>query len=503
MQKRVKQAKQESFKVDFNDRKVGIWGLLALILIVFGFIIAPLMPGLFDRDDLSGLKFGSYRGKPIYYEKDSKFARYVNYYSNLYSGFTKEKNLSVEYSIWSLAFTKHIEDIALLDLAKANGLYVSKDILNKRLLNSPVYLDSSGNFSPKRYKKVSDYQKFKIHNETVENLLSSNMQILLNSNLILADSLTHAIKTMSEVRRNISYVSLSYQDFPQDEIIFYAERNPRLFKSLDITSIRFKNLGDANDAYEKLVNNTPFEELAKFYSEDIANFKGISSSRRYYFDLDLVFEKKDDLGMIFSLGMNEFSRPIKSKNGNEYEIYKVLSNVYGFDKNSEHDISSVKRYIETYEPSIIETFLENKFSDILLEINSDGLGRTLKKHKLTLKEDIVNLAYNMSIYPSTLRELSAFSNSKDFYDVIFDLKESHWSKPFLADRKVYIFSLSSGGNSAVANIDDLIKEDDIIDSLYQANHKLVVDSILRQNDFKDNFNEAFFALQDFSLNAGK
>lgn len=497
MSKRVNQAKEVISKVDFNDRKVGIWGLLALILIVFGFIIAPLMPGLFDTTDSSSLKFGSYKGQPVYYEKDNKFAQYVKSYSNFYSKLKKNNSLDIEYFIWNMAFMKYIEDIAFIDLAKTNSFYVSKNILNKNLMNSPVYLDSSGNFSSKRYNKVSDYQKFKIHNEAVDNLLSTNIQVLLSSSFILPDSLLNSIKNMNEIRRNIVYVSLSYQDFPKDEVISYADQNQKLFKSLDIVSIRFKNLSDAGGAYEKLSKGMPFEEVAKFYSEDVTNFKGIASSKKYYFDFDLVLEKKEDLAAIFALKMNEFTSPIKSKNGNGYDIYKALSNIGDFDKNSEHDISSVRNYIETYEPSVIETFLEKKLNDILTEVNFDGPQQVFKKHNLVLKEDVVNLAYNMNIYPSTLRELSVFSNSKDFYDVIFDLKEGQWSKPFLADQRVYLFSFSSSVN----NSDNLIKEDCIIDVLYQANNKLVLDYILNKNNFKENFNEAFFSLQDFSLKA--
>ncbi|AHH12059.1 Hypothetical protein BHO_0110900 [Borrelia hermsii YBT] len=498
MRKRVREAKEIISKVDFNDKRVGIWGLLALILIVFGFIIAPLMPGLFDTTDSSNLKFGSYKGQPIYYEKGNKLAQYVNSYSNFYSKLKKDNNLDIEYFIWNLAFMKYVEDIAFLDLAKTNSFYVSKNILNKNLMNSPAYLDSSGNFSPKRYNKVSDYQKFKIHSESVENLLSSNMQIFLSSSFILPDSIPNAIKSMSEARKNVAYVELSYQDFPKDEVSSYAEKNQKLFKSLDIVSIRFKNLKDAGDAYEKLSKGMPFEEVAKFFSEDVTNFKGVASSRKYYFDLDLMLEKKEDLAAIFSLKMNEFTSPIKSKNGNEYEIYKALSNIYDFDKNSEHDINSVRNYIETYEPNVIETFLENKLNGVLSEINSDGAQQVLKKHNLALKEDTVNLAYNMNVYPSTLKELSNFSNSKDFYDVIFDLKEDQWSKPFLADRRVYLFSLRPSVNYSFSD-DNLIKEDRIFDSLYQANTKLVIDYVLNKNNFKENFNEAFFSLQDFGL----
>ncbi|BCR21487.1 peptidylprolyl isomerase [Borrelia sp. HM] len=499
MHNRVNRTKEvvskEVSSIDFNDRRVGKWGLLALILIVAGFIIVPLMSGVFDTIGSSKLKFGSYKRQPIYYEKDNKFAQYVNYYSNFYSNLTKNNNsVDIEYFIWNLAFMKYVEDIAFIDLAKTNGFYISKSILNKNLKNSPAYLDSKGNFSPKRYKKVSDYQRFKIHSNVVENLLSSNMKILLNSSFMLSDSILNAVKSMSEVRRNISYIMLSYQDFPREEIISYADKNSKLFKSLDIASIHLKNLNDANDAYDKLTKGTPFEEVAKFYSKDMANFKGVASFKKYYFDLDLMFEKKEDLGAIFSLKVNEFTKPIKSKNRGEYEIYKVLSDVYDFNKDSEHDISSARNYIETYEPSVIETFLENKLNGILDEINSTELMQVIKNHRLTLKDDIVNLSYNMNVYPNTLKELSAFSNSKDFYDIIFSLKKGQWSNPFLADRRVYLFYLRSDENSYM-NFDDLVKEDRLFDEFFQANNKLVLDSVLNRNDFKDNFYEAFFSLQ--------
>lgn len=78
MRKRVNQAKEVIFKVDFNDKKVGIWGLLALILIVFGFIIAPLMPGLFDTTDSSSLKFGFIKDNQFIMKKTTNLLNMLN-----------------------------------------------------------------------------------------------------------------------------------------------------------------------------------------------------------------------------------------------------------------------------------------------------------------------------------------------------------------------------------------------------------------------------------------
>ncbi|ETZ18078.1 hypothetical protein BDCR2A_00051 [Borrelia duttonii CR2A] len=501
MRKRISQTKSVISGGE-NDKRVGMWGIFALILIVFGFIIAPLMPGLFDTTDSSNLKFGFYKGQPIYYAKDNKFAQYVNFYSNFYSKLKRDNNYDIDYFIWRLAFMKYVEDIAFLDLAKSSNFYISKSVLSQNVMNSPVYLDSNGNFSPKRYNKVSDYQKFKIYSDAVENLLSSNIQIFLNSSFVFSDFLLSAVKNMSKIRKNIAYITLSYEDFPKDKVISYAEDNQKLFKSLDLVSISFKNLSDANDAYDKLSKGMPFEEVAKFYSEDVANFKGIASSRQYYFDLDLMLKEKEDLSSIFSLKVNEFTNPIKSKSSGEYKIYKALSDIYDFDQNSNNDISAVKNYIETYEPNVIETYLEDKLNAILSEINSDvGEERSLQKYNLKVKEDVVNLAYNMNIYSSTLKELSIFSNSQGFYDLIFDLKEGQWSKPFLADHKVYSFYLRSSSNDSYES-DALVQEDRIIDNFSKANSKLLLDNVLKKNNFKENFNEAFFSLKDFSLNAG-
>lgn len=69
MRKRSRKIKNDLVALESKEKKVGIWGIFALILIVFGFIIAPLLPGIFDNAHSSGLKFGSYKGQPIYYKK--------------------------------------------------------------------------------------------------------------------------------------------------------------------------------------------------------------------------------------------------------------------------------------------------------------------------------------------------------------------------------------------------------------------------------------------------
>ncbi|WKC87746.1 peptidylprolyl isomerase [Borreliella japonica] len=500
MRKRSRKVKSDLVVFESKEKKVGIWGIFALILIVFGFIIAPLLPGMFDNSHSSGLKFGSYKGQPIYYEKDSKFAKYVNYYSNLYSRLQGDsKGINIDYNAWYLAFMKYVEDIAFFDLIKKYNFYISKEMLNKNLLRSPEYLDSSGNFSSKRYNKASDYQKVKIYDDMVENMLFSNVKVFLNSNLIFPDSLFNSIKDMSTVKRHISYLALSYQDFSNKEAIFYAEKNLNLFKRLSLASIRFKNVSDARNAYDKLLNKTPFEELAKLYSDDIANFKGVVSLDKYYFDLDLNVENKEDLNAIFSLKEGEFSKPIKIKNKNEYQIYKAFGNVHDFDKNSDRDISSVKNYIEAYEPNVIESYLENKLNDFLNDIKLSSLSQALEKYQFSLKEEIVNLSYNVNVYPSTLKELVEFNNSKSFYDIVFGLKENSWSKPFVANKKVYLFFLNlakKGSNE----LKEEIKNERLLDNFNIANSGLITDFLLNKKDFVNNFNESFFALQSFGQN---
>ncbi|MBB6043199.1 peptidylprolyl isomerase [Borreliella yangtzensis] len=501
MRKRSGKIKDDLVVLDSKEKKVGVWGIFALILIVFGFIIAPLLPGMFDNVNSSSLKFGSYKGQPIYYKKDSKFAKYVNYYSNLYSKLQgNAKNINIDYNVWYLAFMKYVEDVAFFDLIKKYNFYVSKEMLNKNLLRSPEYLDSSGNFSSKRYNKASDYQKVKIYDDMVESMLFSNVKIFLNSNLIFPDSLFNMIKNMSTVERQILYLSLSYQDFSNKEAIFYAEKNLNLFKHLSLASIRFKNMNDARNAYDKLVNKTPFEELAKLYSDDIANFKGVVSLDKYYFDLDLNVEKKEDLNSLFSLREGEFSKPIKIKNKNEYQIYKAFGNVHDFDKNSDRDINSVKDYIETYEPSVIESYLENKLNDFLNDVKLGSLNQALEKYRFSLKEEIVNLSYNVNIYPNTLKDLVEFNNSKSFYDIVFGLKENSWSKPFVANKKVYLFFLNSARKRPNQRIKEEIENEKLFDNFNIANSGLITDFLLNKKDFVNNFNESFFTLQNFSQN---
>ncbi|MBB6031812.1 hypothetical protein HNR35_000805 [Borreliella spielmanii] len=500
MRKRSRKVKNDLVVPESKEKKVGMWGIFALILIVFGFIIAPLLPGMFDNAHSSGLKFGSYKGQPIYYEKDNKFAKYVNYYSNLYSRLQgNAKNINIDYNAWYLAFMKYVEDIAFLDLIKKYNFYISKEMLDKNLLRSPEYLDPNGNFSSKRYNKVSDYRKVKIYDDIVESILFSNVKTFLNNNLIFPDSLFNMIKDMSTVERHISYLSLSYHDFSNKEAMSYAEKNLNLFKRLSLASIRFKNMSDARNAYDKLLNKTPFEELAKLYSDDMANFKGVVSLDKYYFDLDLNVENKEDLNSIFSLKEGEFSKPIKTKNKNEYQIYKAFSNIYDFDKNSDRDISAVKNYIETYEPSIIEGFLENKLNDFLSDVKFSSLSQALEKHRFSLKEEIVNLSYNVNIYPNTLKELVEFNNSKSFYNIVFGLKENSWSKPFLANKKVYLFFLKSAKKRS-NQLKEEIKNETLLDNFNIANSGLITDFLLNKKDFVNNFNESFFALQNFSQN---
>ncbi|MCD2403823.1 peptidyl-prolyl cis-trans isomerase, partial [Borreliella burgdorferi] len=74
-----------------------------------------------------------------------------------------------------------------------------------------------------------------------------------------------------------------------------------------------------------------------------------------------------------------------------------------------------------------------------------------------------------------------------------------WSKPFVANKKVYLFFLNSVKKRS-NQLKDEIKNEKILDNFNIANSGLITDFLLNKKDFVNNFNESFFALQNFSQN---
>ncbi len=143
--------------------------------------------------------------------------------------------------------------------------------------------------------------------------------------------------------------------------------------------------------------------------------------------------------------------------------------------------------------------MENKLNNFLSDVKLSSLSQALEKYRFSLKEEIVNLSYNVNIYPNTLKELVEFNNSKSFYNVVFGLKENSWSKPFVANKKVYLFFLNSAKKRSKPFKEEL-KNEKLLDNLNIANSGLITDFLLNKKDFVNNFNESFFALQNFSQN---
>jgi hypothetical protein len=180
---------------------------------------------------------------------------------------------------------------------------------------------------------------------------------------------------MISSQRKFSFVSFTFRDFPDTEVMGYGEKNLERFRRIKLSQILVKTSeSEAREIRRKLEDRSAsFEELARAHSKDAYAEKGGDAGWRYFYDLESDFEQKEPLEAVMGLAEGALSDVLHSRYG--WVIYRCDSPVLRPDFSDAETLRVVRDYLMRYEKGQVEDYMVKRAEAFRLRTRDLGFGR--------------------------------------------------------------------------------------------------------------------------------
>jgi len=471
------------------------FSVVILVVIVVTFIGGPALSRTGGRGRII---FGYYKNNPIEFFPGNFFSQRKDMIADqLRQGSEEGEDLEVQaYQVWRTAFDQTVLHTAILLEAEDSEMWISEDGVDEILINSGPYR-VDGVFSEERYNKTASTEKMTyrklyreqlIHEQYIEDIIQSQ-KTSEKEKLFFSD--------MVDEQRRFSFVTFSFEGYPEEEIKGFADNNKQRFRRIKLSRILIKsNERDAKEIHAKLVERTSsFEELARAHSKDIYAEKGGDMGWRYYYDLEADFEKDTAMDTIFELQEGEISPLLESRFG--WVVFRCDSPALEPDLDSEETLTLVREYVMKYEKGMVEDYILDRAETFRERVEEVGfLGATLETNFSVGLTDYFPLNYRSFYFLAPVRSpleqfnISSAAYSEDFFVQAFSLAPGQVSSPILLDDQVLVLKL-----------DDVRKppsqEVELVDDYYnyfvqQSMEQDLQNVLLNPDHIQDDFNETFY-----------
>lgn len=488
--------KTEAEKKRKNKPILYLFSVVLLVIIVVTFIGGPVAGNVSQGDRLI---FGSYGDREIEFRYGNYFAQQTQILSEQVRSSGRSTNMISEaYQVWRGAFERSVVHAGILYRTDNAGLTISEDLIDQRLTEYGPYIEG-GEFSEERYRNTPNSEKLTTRKLFRESLKEEQYREDLFDNTLTHPGELEFIKSMSENERSFRYVSYSFDDYPEEEVISFGQENTDLFRRIKLSKITINTSREEADAVLNQLEENPgrFEELARNQSSDIYAEKGGEMEWQYYYELEREFPSEDALDEIFSLTPGELSGIVPDEDETLWRIYRCESPAMSPDFEAEETAGVVRQYMVRYEAGIIEDYLVEKAGSFIADARDTGfIDASISAGLQVEGTEYFPLNYGNSYFFKPVRPMNPDSGalstapySEQFFMEAFSLEEGEISEPVVLDRNVLVMEPANIRNSPEEELAQLenyysyiereIREEDM------SNHFLTSDR------FEDNFDPVF------------
>lgn len=422
----------------------------SVIILVISFI-AFILPSSFSGfvDENSKESFGKYKSREVKYEKDSVFV------ANLQSSFqeysskngNQEPSFQGYYDIYYSAFEETIKMYAFEDAVNKSGYKVPEEKVNRQLRT--LFTNPDGTFNNAMYQQadqndIGEYKKQMLKAEVSErydsDLFGSKTELISGIRLYgmkESEAELSFIEAMDLDKRAFNMIALKKSDFPEEEILKFANSNKNKFVKYNMSIVTFAEKNDANKASKQIAEGKKsFEEIASESQETrYKDSEGKLTYPYYYqYSLENIFNNKEDIDTIAKLADNEVSTVIELSNG--YAILKKNAASENPDFADVNLFRDVTNYINSYETNLVEDYFINIANNFINTAKASDFDAACEKLNLT-KTEVPEFAMNYGGHTfttsvnSSLPGLKFADTNEDFLKTAFTLKENELSKPMV------------------------------------------------------------------------
>lgn len=458
--------KQKEKEKALNKKKEGknkksFWltagSIVILILSAITFILVPSIGGFTSSQEK--VIAGKYKGKAIEYGYGTDYLTAVQNYAQYYQQIAQQQGVTLSqfdyYSIFQGAFNSVVLNMMYTDFVNDSGYVPAENAIKRDMIK--YFTDENGNYSAKAFREASETYKKTIRDSVTNSNITSrfvNDYFGEDSNYI-ANTL-YGLKTpaneekffinLTKKSRSFEMVSFSKDNYPDGEILAFANNNKELFNSYNLSAITTNEESEIKSIKNQLdKNEITFDDAAttlstKSYCDDNGKI-----TRKYTYQIKNILTSDEDVTKLTSLTAGATTDIIKTATG--YAIFRCDAAPDSPDFTTEAMIADVKYYLNYNEQGIIDDYFNALAGDFATSAASIGFADAAEAAGLEKKEIpsfVINYGGNsfLGTLPfSNITELSGAENNELFFRTAFSLKQNEISSPITIGNNVIILKL--------------------------------------------------------------
>lgn len=470
-----------------------IFSVLVLVLIIVTFVGAPLITQ--TAGSSRRLVFGSYRGEDIVYTPGNYFARQYQQIAARVRDQGENTNLQSQLrTVWRQAFNQTLFHTAVMQEAEESNIVISESRVDREIAQHPQFQEN-GNFSAEAYRSTSSQERFSLRQYLREQAVQQRYIADKLQGLKTSPDETEFIKSMAGPERRFRFVAFDYADYPQEEVIGFAEENPDLFRRVNLSVITITGgESEAEQIRQQIDERTStFEEMARANSADQYAETGGDMGPRYFYELEPDFADNEQLEQVFDLGEGDLSPVLEARNG--WIIYRVDEPSQPIDLENEEAVADVRSYLSSFERGRIEDYMAEQAQQFRTTALEAGFATAAARRGLTVEQTgyfPINYG-NVPIFGSVNAEnsdvLSRAAFRESFFVTAFGLEDGDVSQAVTLRNALVVMQLDDEREAAEDSVTFLDSYYPFLVQQYQSEE--LQRTLLDPQYFEDNFAQTF------------
>jgi peptidyl-prolyl cis-trans isomerase D len=467
-----------------------IFSVAILVIIVVTFVGVPVISKMSGSNRIV---FGTYKGKAIDYVPG-------NFLSDQKDALAEQikqtgDNTSMEYQVygvWRGAFDRAVLHTALITESRASGSAVSETRVDEALSRHPRFQEN-GEFSEKRYLKLSSSERFQMRNHT-RDALAYQEYLADFFGLKRSTAEINFIKGLASPERKFRYAIFSFTAFPDPMVAQYGAQEAGKFQRMKLSMISISSSRqDAEKVRTEALDKTKsFEDLAKTHSRDLSADKGGELGWRYYHELEAQVKKAEDLKKIFTLKKGTLGDVVETVSG--WAIYRCDEPAEAPDFKDAETLKMVRNYLVTFDKGKIEDYLVEKAKRFKESAQkADFLAVAGKENAATGDTDFFPINFGASFFLKPVSQtndvLAGAAFREQFFQTAFSLKTDEVSDPIVLRDAVIVLRLLEERKAEEKALETLNLYYPMIARQFQEED--LQRFFMASKELKDDFNEVF------------
>jgi hypothetical protein len=440
-----------------NKTFITVGAVVIFILAAVAFVFAPAKVGGAAQRD--AVVFGKYDGKPIELKAGTEFAQAVNNIQQSYQAQGINIDETNYIYVYSYAFNAAVQSIAAKNAVAGTGYEPGDTEVSRHLLKLPYFLDENGNYSPEIARMYSDEQKEELRASIKEGLVGQRFQDDLFGSAEEFDGKSfYGLKSskaegdflagFGSKKRAFGIISFNKSNYPDSEVMKFAEANKDTFEKFDISAISFADEATANKVQKQLTGGEiKFEDAVKEeYSEKYFTDANGKITASYKYQVKGILADEASLETIKALAKDAFSGVVKTSSG--YTVFRKDGENSQADFNDKNTFDVVKKYITSNESGKIEDYFIETAKNVTADATLNGfdnvdISAIDGAEKVTVPAFSLNyggVSLADKLPTDTAKQLSSAVNNESFWEKAFGMKVGSYSEPIVLGNYVVVLN---------------------------------------------------------------